>query len=206
MENLLATAWKRATESTSDLCMVIAVSIGTFGIKRLRTWFKHRTKRKFKQGIGPNAKVQELLAELRAIYGADRAGLMQFHNGLKYFSGESSMKFTLTHVSLGLGVSYPLSSPSVMESVPVPQALGTIQAMKAARSAFFSSSDPCPDGFFQMVFAGSGTKSMLIAPVPDASGHWIGMVMVTWRSDLVEHPGQGEVREYAARIGSALIF
>lgn len=51
-----------------------------------------------------HSRVNEILTELRLELNCARTYVAQFHNGGDFFSGESILKFSLTHESCGLGI------------------------------------------------------------------------------------------------------
>lgn len=51
-----------------------------------------------------HSQINEVLTELRLELDCARSYIVQFHNGGDFFSGESILKFSVTHESCGLGI------------------------------------------------------------------------------------------------------
>ena len=57
-----------------------------------------------------HSQVNEIITEVRLALDCARVTVAQFHNGGDFFSGESILKYSITHESCGLGVTNSLDS------------------------------------------------------------------------------------------------
>lgn len=99
---------------TPDVWYSIGVAFISFFLGIGLTFTKKFKKQKCKHplfcnGTGSDftkvhSQINEILTETRLELDSARAYVAQFHNGGDFFSGESILKFSLTHESCGLGI------------------------------------------------------------------------------------------------------
>src|SRR6476620_3100401 len=68
-------------------------------------WKASKKKYSIKLTAEKNARIQEILTEIRVKYGADRSYLSMFHNGDHFINGSEILKVSRTNESVGQGVS-----------------------------------------------------------------------------------------------------
>jgi hypothetical protein len=203
LETLLGAQEKSLLTNVAEIGVVVALSFAAYGSSKLKTFWKDKRYRKLHKGLDQNAIAREHMIELRGYYQADRVGIMQFHNGDYYISHESMMKMTLTHLVMGQGVAYPISSQSQLQNIPTTHFLHVLQELKSKGFAFYNSKAPVQDAYLKHIFTFSGSKSSLYAPMRDARGNWMGIILVTWLADH-KKPDEEQLLKYADRIGSHL--
>lgn len=186
-------------ENLSEILILLAIAILTACLGRIKNWWKDRAIKKFERGINQNMRVQQLLAEVRVTYSADRASLYQFHNGDYYHSGESIMKCSLTHFVTRTGISNP-NSASAIPSTHMLLTLKSLQEKSTLRMKHIEFTD---DSFEDNIFTAAGTHTALAASVRDSRRNWIGIVCLSW----ITEPGElkdNSVLAYSHQIGEFL--
>ena len=199
MDHIFDMAIKNFTEISGYIFVALSFVLLTM----VKNWF---SKAKFFDAarmINYNSKIRDLLVELRTVQNADRAKLFQFHNGEYFVSGESVMKFSLTHVAMKTGISFPELSASYV-SVPTGYLTRTLEALQTDGVHKIVTEESEDDFFLKHIFVAEGIQYCLMAPVMDNKGHWVGFVMCVWLNESRPKNSYTELEHYAAKIGSAL--
>lgn len=181
----------------SEILVIFGLAFISVVVKHVQAWLKARPLRRFERGLQQNAKVRDLLAELRVLYDADRVGLWQFSNGNYYVSGESIMNTSLTHFVTKTGV----ASPTIVRPIPTTHMLPTLKLLQADKSGLFPHDLSTDDSFQEVQFAATGTAIFIAAAVRDARKGWVGILIVSW---LECPPGESDDKNllsYAHQIG-----
>ena len=121
--------------------------------------------------------VKDSLESLRTEWGADRACVIQFHNGGFFSNGESMQKITITHEEISPGIN-PLSK--VIKNVPLTSALWIGDLIKGGVIANVESM--C-DVISRTFFDEFGIKSIIGCPLK-LNEKVTGMVLLQWVNDV----------------------
>lgn len=124
-----------------------------------------------------HSRIHEFLTEIRVKMGADRASVLQFHNGGKFLDGSSVKKFSLTHESCVVGVS---------ESMDLRQNL--LASMFVEALEHLSKDDPTieatsslHDSHFKRHLEANHSLVFSLVPIKDIRGVLvIGFLLVEW--------------------------
>jgi hypothetical protein len=117
--------------------------------------------------------VKDSLESLRTEWGADRASIVQFHNGGYFSNGESMQKLTITHEEIGPGV-YPLCN--ILKNVPLTSALWVADIINGKAIAKVEDIQDVISRTFLEEF---GIKSIIGCPLKK-NDKIVGMVMLHW--------------------------
>lgn len=117
--------------------------------------------------------IKDSLESLRIEWGADRASIVQFHNGGYFSNGESMQKLTITHEEIGPGVN-PLCN--IIKNIPLTNALWVGNLIQGECIAKVESIQDVISRTFLEEF---GVKSIIGCPLKK-NDKVIGMVMLHW--------------------------
>ena len=117
--------------------------------------------------------VKDSLESLRTEWGADRASIVQFHNGGYFSSGESMQKLTITHEEIGPGVN-PLCN--VLKNVSLTSALWVADILEGKAIAKV---DDIQDVISRTFLEEFGIRSIIGCPLKK-NDKLVGMVMLHW--------------------------
>jgi len=117
--------------------------------------------------------VKDSLESLRTEWGADRASIVQFHNGGYFSSGESMQKLTITHEEIGPGV-YPLCN--VLKNVSLTSALWVADIIEGKAIAKV---DDIQDVISRTFLEEFGIRSIIGCPLKK-NDKLVGIVMLHW--------------------------
>jgi len=123
--------------------------------------------------------VKDSLESLRTEWNADRASIVQFHNGGYFSNGESMQKLTITHEEIGPGVN-PLCN--VIKNVPLTNALWVGDLLQGKSIAKV---DNIQDVISRTFLEEFGVKS-IIGCALKKNDKVIGMVMLHWTNHNTE--------------------
>lgn len=107
---------------TPDVIIAIIALIGTLFSSPLHEWVKSKQKKKttkdpVKQAIDVAAKIDDKLNTIRMNLNADKAWILQFHNGSGlYPTGKSFSKFSMLYESVEIGID---TTRLIYKDVPV---------------------------------------------------------------------------------------
>lgn len=121
--------------------------------------------------------VKDSLESLRVQWGADRASIIQFHNGGFFSNGESMQKFTITHEEISPGVN-PLYN--VLKNIPLTSALWIGDIINGGVIAKVTDMQ---DVISRTFFDEFGIKSIIGCPLK-RNEKVIGMVLLQWVNNV----------------------
>lgn len=134
--------------------------------------YKHR---KINREISQSKLVQTILEQHLQEYGAQRAFVLQRHNGGKYGTGKSMTKLSTTFEALEDGVSTEFKE---YQNLPISLYSGLIDTVQGERG-IFPIVDDIDDILTRAFFAQRGTKSAVVYPI-SRGPELIGMVGFEW--------------------------
>lgn len=117
--------------------------------------------------------VKDSLESLRVQWVADRASIIQFHNGGFFSNGESMQKFTITHEEISPGVN-PLCN--VLKNIPLTSALWIGDIINGG---VIAKVNDMQDVISRTFFDEFGIKSIIGCPLK-RNDKVIGMVLLQW--------------------------
>lgn len=124
-----------------------------------------------------HSRIHEFLTEIRVKMGADRACILQFHNGGKYLDGSSVKKFSLTHESCMVGVS---ESMSLRQNIPASTFVEALEHLSKDSPCIEATSN-IKDSHFKRHLEANHTLVFSLVPVKDVRGVLtIGFLLVEW--------------------------
>jgi len=121
--------------------------------------------------------VKDSLESLRTEWSADRACIIQFHNGGFFSNGESMQKLTITHEEISPGIT-PLYN--VIKNVPLTSALWIGDIIKGD---IVANVENMKDVISRTFFDEFGIKSVIGCPLK-LNEKVIGMVLLQWVNDV----------------------
>ena len=127
--------------------------------------------------------VKDSLESLRTEWNADRASIVQFHNGGYFSSGESMQKLTITHEEIGPGV-YPLCN--VLKNVSLTSALWVADILEGKA---ISNVEEIQDVISRTFLEEFGIKSIIGCPLKK-NDKLVGMVMLHWTNTHATFSGE----------------
>lgn len=137
--------------------------------------------------------------------GADRAYILEFHNGEHYFSGRSQQKLSCTYESVSEGISVESSQ---LQNIRVSNFHGLIKSI--AQEATFRCKDVDKydeDIGFRAFLQGKGVRSMFARPIKTLNGKIIGIIILEYVKEPRRWSEDAEhfLREQARIISGYLI-
>lgn len=160
-----------------DIITVVALFLFTTFSAKIKAWLEKKTNEKFELSINKNSLIRDQLAELRALYGADRVLLLQLHNGQYYFSGDGADKLTLTHFTVDVGIAVPDRASARMVNIPYTYLPDLFRRM-TEEGVFFVPTSEMADPYAAQMLAMDGVESSICGPIKDRKGLWRGVLFV----------------------------
>ena len=117
--------------------------------------------------------LQYVLEEMKA----DRAYIMEFHNGEAYFSGRGQQKFSCTHEVVEEGIS---SECELSQNHRISNYHHYINEMIREGAYFFQSIDEIKEQTFYQMINRKGIKSIYNVPIKTLSGKIVGILGVDY--------------------------
>ena len=117
--------------------------------------------------------IKDSLESLRVEWDADRASIVQFHNGGYFSNGESMQKLTITHEEIGPGVN-PLCN--IIKNIPLTNALWVGNLIQGE---CIDKVENIQDVISRTFLEEFGVKSIIGCPLKK-NDKVIGMVMLHW--------------------------
>ena len=117
--------------------------------------------------------LQYVLEEMKA----DRAYIMEFHNGEAYFSGRGQQKFSCTHEVVEEGIS---SECELSQNHRISNYHHYINEMISEGAYFFQSIDEIKEQTFYQMINRKGIKSIYNVPIKTLSGKIVGILGVDY--------------------------
>lgn len=126
-----------------------------------------------------HSRIHEFLTELRVKLGAERAAVLQFHNGGNFLDGSSMKRFSLTHESCIVGVSESMSTRQNLQCTAFVEMLEQLSKNKAVPEL----TSDLPDGHLKRHLEANHTLIYCMVPLKDARGVLtVGSLLVEWCS------------------------
>lgn len=194
--------FKDILSHVTDIAPLVAVVFFTTFSRKIKSWLENKVNAKFERSINKTSLVRDHLAELRAIYEADRVLLFQLHNGQYYFSGEGADKLSLTHFVVGAGVAVPDRAGTRLQNIPTTYWPELFETM-SKKGYVFAAAALFTDPFAAQMFSMDGVSYVICGPVKDRRGHWRGMLIVSFLSDVPQQK-VAIATEYGQKLGDLL--
>lgn len=140
--------------------------------------FFESSKDKIIETLNAGKLVKDSLESLRNQWSADRASIIQFHNGGYYSNGESMQKFTITHEEISPGVN-PLCN--VLKNIPLTNALWIGDIINGG---VITNVENMQDVISRTFFDEFGIKSIIGCPLKRSGDKIIGMVLLQWVNNV----------------------
>lgn len=138
--------------------------------------YKHR---KVTREISQSKLVQTILEQQLHEYGAQRAFILQRHNGGKYGTGKSMNKLSTTFEALEEGVSTEFKE---YQNLPISLYSGLVDVVRSERG-LFPIVDDVDDILTRAFFVQRGTKTAVVYPIARGA-ELVGMVGFEWTHKL----------------------
>lgn len=159
----------------------IATGIGLSAMKA-KDWWSKRFYRALPKQINRNAKVREVISEIRILTRSERAFIYQFKNGEFFVSGESSQRLVLTHMS----IDRTISSDILPQAVEFTHSLASETLSILTKATLISAkAKQLPDAFLKMIFEQAGSDCVLMAMIKNPKNQLIGLIVLTNRHDEI---------------------
>ena len=175
----------------SSLVTLVGVFLSWF-LKYKYGEYKHR---KITREISQSKLVQTILEQQLHEYGAQRAFILQRHNGGKFKTGKSMNKLSTTFEALEEGVSTEFKE---YQNLPTTLYSGLISSVQTERG-IFPSVDDIDDILTRAFFVQRGTRSAVVYPIMRGT-ELLGLVGFEWthktknmESSFVELKQDGKV-------------
>ena len=108
---------------------------------------------------------------------ADRAYVLEFHNGSHYYSGRGQKKFSCTHETVEEGISHQCNSS---QSIEYQITMDTLQNLLIKNTFHTEIVKKFQIKIFQNVLSRSGTLSIFNVPIKTLNGKIIGILGVDY--------------------------
>jgi hypothetical protein len=191
--------------------VIAAIIIGIFmSSQMLKSWYSKRKIKRFspesKVYRSIHTRIHEFLTEVRIKVNADRALLLQFHNGAEFLDGTSIKRFSLTHESCVVGVSETRNS---RQDIKISTFIEMLEHISLDKPTINVTSD-LPDCHFKRHLETNHTLVYSLIPIKDVRGVLVlGCLLVEWCNwDNVDNIDDDkvliEIPQYARYIESQL--
>ena len=135
-----------------------------------------------------HSRIHELLTETRVRLSADRAVVLQFHNGGEFMDGTSMKKMSSTHESCQMGVSETIGNRKDVLLSPFVEMLDIISDGRGSR---IESTSNLPDCHFKRHLESNHTLVFSIYPIKGVKNLVIsGALLLEWcnwdRADMID--------------------
>ena len=168
----------------ADIALLAALLLFTALSSKIKAWLEKQTNAKFERSINKHSRIRDQLAELRALYNADRVLLFQLHNGQYYFSGEGADKLSLTHFTVDAGIAIPDKAGTRLTNIPHTY-LPELFKMMNEQDMFFIETAAMVDPFAAQMFSLDGVEASIVGPVKDRKGMWRGVMFICFMNQTV---------------------
>ncbi len=154
-----------------------------------------------------HSRIHEFLTELRVKTHADRAVVLQFHNGGNFLDGSSIKRFSLTHESCVVGTSESMTSRRDNQASTFVEMLDHL----SKNTAVVEATADLPDCHLKRHFESNHTILWAMVPLKDARGVLTsGALLVEWCSwdsadKIKDDVVLREVTDYARYVEGQLI-
>ncbi len=187
-----------------DYSTIIASVIGAIATL-LSVWmsrkFAHRNRDPVVEDTAKSTNVYTALDYTMHEMNADRAYVLEFHNGSHYYSGRGQKKFSCTHETVEEGISHQCNTS---QEYRVSNYHGYITELIEKEHFTYRDCEKIPDKNFQNILIKSGTQSIFNVPIKTLNGKIIGILGVDYvktkksgrRSDEKDY----DFMKYQARI------
>lgn len=156
---------------------IISAVGSVLGVWLGRRYMKKRQVDPIAEDVAHSANVYTALRYTMEEMGADRAYVMEFHNGGHYYSGRGQQKFSCTHEMAGEGVSRECS---LSQEHRVSQYHTYVTEL--LQQGYFSYIDisSMTDHAFAQLVQHAGVKSIYNVPIKTLNGHIVGILGVDY--------------------------
>lgn len=173
-----------------SLSQVMVLTIGSVVIvlamilkKRITDWLK---KHFVKETVINDARIKELLVEIRVTLDADRVSIFMFHNGERYVNGNSILRLSGAYESLKAGICSHRDSSQNMLVSTVSEAVSFLVNEPFEKVCFQKVAD-IDECYYQAVLISQGVQAIAKYPLKKDSDI-IGFIC----ADFVQNQGPGE--------------
>ncbi len=194
---------KSFLSNLADTLLLAAILLVGAMSKRIKAWLESKSNKKFVSSINRSSEVRDRVAELRALYDADRVMLFQLHNGQYYFGGEGAEKCSMTHFVVSRGVSIPTDSGTKYQNIPTTHLAHTLKKLNSDKPILLKTEGDISDPFLSHLLLLDGNEWIIAGPIKDRKGHWRGLAILAWLND----PGDLDTEtfvEYSKQIGDLI--
>lgn len=110
--------------------------------------------------------------------GADRACVLEFHNGEHYFSGRSQQKLSCTYEAVSEGISVESNQ---LQNIRISNFHGLIKSISQEQTFRCRNVDEYNEDIgFRAFLQGKGVKSMFARPIKTLNGKIIGIIILEY--------------------------
>lgn len=127
---------------------------------------------------------------------ADRAYVLQFHNGGHYYSGRGQQKFSCTHETATEGITREYANS---QEHRVSHYHGYINELITEERFAYTVTHEIEDKAFALMLQQAGVKSIYNVPIKTFNGKIIGILGL----DYVKNPAQKNIMGFGTETGSA---
>jgi hypothetical protein len=170
----------------SELIVAIITMLGSLATVYLKHMLEESKKAKqdpIRENHNHNTLLYTKLAEVRSAMDADRAYIIQYHNGSYYKSGQSMLKFSMTHEVVAAGIGSEMGNT---QSLPISMFNSVFdQFYKDGYFIIENVDHPDVNQLAKLYYKKRGVQSVYAYPVKNLHGHFIGAVMVNFVKDPV---------------------
>lgn len=167
------------------LATLFSVLIGQYFMNRKRKLGKDCVIRETAQNANVYTALEYIMSEMEA----DRAYIMEFHNGDNYFSGRHQQKYSCTHEVVEEGVS---SECELSQNHRVSNYHSYIHNLIADNKFEFKSINEIDDRGFHQLLKNKGIKSIYNVPIKTLNGKIIGILGVDYVKGEIKQKGKEE--------------
>ena len=171
-----------------DLTLLVAAFVSS-GATLSAVWLRHKLAKDIKcdpieKESRHNDNVYTALAYTMEEMGADRAYVMEFHNGIHYFSGRSQQKFSCSYEIVEEGIS---AESQNSQDYKISNYHNYIKELVDIEKFEYSDIDKIEDHIFSNLLKHKGVQAIYNVPIKTLNGKIIGILGV----DYVRPPRQG---------------
>lgn len=195
-------------ELLSDFISVLILSVFYAAAKLVKQF---RDKRKKDRRINPleetleiDAKVYPLLWRILIDFEAIRVLVIQFHNGERFYSGQSIQKYTASHEVYRTGI-HEIKSNII--NVPLTECIhNLIVTLRTKGMEFVSTDDENISHSTLVTMKAYGIKSFYAMPIYDTKGNILGFIVLNFNfNNELDEIAHRRLLDYKIKLENALI-
>jgi len=160
-----------------EITVALISAASTIGAILLTNYFKvkknHDKEKDIASRVRRDTVIYEILIDIRKKFNFGRVSISQFHNGTKYYTGESIQKASVSFETVAPGISTMSSS---MQNVPLGTMTYSLSRLSKEGKFCVEDVDKCGDNHYANLMRAYDEKAHYAFKIEDPNG-WVGVLV-----------------------------